>query len=110
MPWAEWRRRSQSILKKEKEKAMEKVRADKEREVAAGHDGTWVAHPGLVPLAREIFEKGMKERGYKNNQLEYKGEDVHVTEEDLLRVPEGNLTREGLKKNVKIGIKYTETW
>jgi len=92
------------------EKAMAKVRADKEREVAAGHDGTWVAHPGLVPLARDIFEKGMKEKGYEFNQLDYKREDMHVTEADLLRVPEGTLTREGLKKNVKIGIKYTETW
>jgi len=98
-------------LKMENEKAMEKVRADKEREVAAGHDGTWVAHPGLVPLAREIFEKGMKERGYENNQLEYKGEEVQVTEADLLRVPEGTFTYEnGLKKNIKIGIKYTEAW
>ncbi len=92
------------------ETAMEKVRADKEREVAAGHDGTWVAHPGLVPLAREIFEKGLKERGYENNQLEYKREEVKVTEADLLQVPQGNFTYDGLKKNIKIEIQYEEAW
>ena len=92
------------------ETAMEKVRADKEREVAAGHDGTWVAHPGLVPIAREIFEKGLKERGYQDNQLEYKREDVQVTEADLLQAPQGNFTYDGLKKNIKIGIQYEEAW
>ena len=92
------------------EKAMEKVRADKEREVVAGHDGTWVAHPGLVPLAREIFEKGMQERGYKDNQLEYKREDVHVTEADLLQVPQGPRTYESFKENIKVGIMYAEAW
>ena len=92
------------------ETAMEKVRADKEREVAAGHDGTWVAHPGLVPIAREIFEKGLRGRGYQDNQLEYKREDVQVTEADLLQVPQGNFTYDGLKKNIKIGIQYEEAW
>src|SRR3989344_1055304 len=61
--------------------AMEKVRADKEREVAAGHDGTWIAHPGLVPLAREIFEKGMNNQ---DNQLYQLREEIQVTESDLV--------------------------
>ena len=87
--------------------AMEKVRADKEREVKAGHDGTWVAHPGLVPLAREIFEKGMNG---SDNQLYQLREEVNVTAEDLLRTPQGSLTYEGLKNNIKVGIKYVEAW
>jgi len=90
--------------------AMEKVRADKEREVKAGHDGTWVAHPGLVPVAREIFEKGMAGRGYKDSQLDYKREEVQVTKEDLLRTPQGSFTYDGFKKNINIGIRYTEAW
>ncbi len=90
--------------------AMEKVRADKEREVAAGHDGTWVAHPGLVPIARDIFEKGMKEREYEYNQLKYKREDVHITGADLLKVPEGSFTYDGFKRNINIGTRYTEAW
>lgn len=94
----------------ENEKALAKVRADKEREVAAGHDGTWVAHPGLVPIAREIFEKVLKERGYENNQLEYKREEVLVTEADLLQVPQGSFTYDGLKKNIRIGVQYVEAW
>jgi len=95
----------------ENEKAMEKVRADKEREVAAGHDGTWVAHPGLVPIAREIFEEELRKKGYENNQLQYKRQDVHVTEENLLEVPKGTLTYDhGLKNNIKIGIQYLESW
>jgi len=92
----------------ENQKAMQKVRTDKEREVAAGHDGTWVAHPGLVPLAREIFEKGM---AGKYNQLDNLRAEVKVTEEDLLRVPEGTITYDnGLKKNIMVGIEYTEAW
>ncbi len=85
--------------------AMEKVRADKEREVAFGHDGTWVAHPGLVPLAREIFEKSMNGA---NNQLYVLRGDRQITEEDLLMTPKGTFTYEGLKNNINIGIRYTE--
>jgi len=87
--------------------AMEKVRADKEREVAAGHDGTWIAHPGLVPLAREIFEKGMNNQ---DNQLYQLREEIQVTESDLVQVPQGTLTYEGFKKNIRIGIQYIESW
>ncbi len=87
--------------------AMGKVRADKEREVTAGHDGTWVAHPGLVPLAREIFEKGM---GGADNQLYKLREEVAVTAEDLLKVPQGTRTSEGLRKNIDVGIRYLTAW
>src|SRR2546429_6502978 len=66
------------------EKALDKVRQDKLREVKAGHDGTWVAHPGLVPIAKEIFDEHMK----TPNQIDRKREEVHVTPQDLLAVPE----------------------
>ena len=71
---------------------MEKVRQDKLREVKAGHDGTWVAHPGLVPIAKEIFDEYMK----TPNQIHVKRDDVKVTAADLLNVPEGRDHRPGL--------------
>ncbi len=86
--------------------AMEKVRQDKLREVRAGHDGTWVAHPGLVPIAKEIFDEYMK----TPNQIHVKREDVHVTAADLLNVPEGQITEQGLCLNVDVGIQYLESW
>ena len=67
------------------EKAMAQVRADKEREASDGHDGTWVAHPGLVPVATEIFDRLMP----GPNQIDKKLEDFHVTAQDLLDVPQG---------------------
>jgi len=88
------------------EAALEKVRADKLREVRDGHDGTWVAHPGLVPIAREIFDAHMKGK----NQLERLREDVAVTREDLLAVPEGPRTESGLRHNIRVGIQYVEAW
>ncbi len=88
------------------EAALEKVRADKLREVKAGHDGTWVAHPGLVPIAREIFDANMP----GPNQLGVLREDVNVTREDLLRVPEGQETDAGLRHNVRVGVQYLEAW
>jgi malate synthase len=88
------------------EAALEKVRQDKMREVKAGHDGTWVAHPGLVPIAKGIFDEYMK----APNQLGVKREDVHITPPDLLRVPEGQITEQGLKLNVDVGIQYIESW
>ena len=86
--------------------AMEQVRADKEREVGDGHDGTWVAHPGLVGLAKEVFDRGMP----APNQIDRKLEDVQVTAEDLLRVPERNITEAGLRQNIAVGIGYLESW
>ena len=88
------------------ERALGRVRADKLREVSDGHDGTWVAHPGLVPVAREVFEAQMK----GVNQLPRLREDVHVTADDLLRVPVGTRTEEGLRHNVRVGVQYIEAW
>ncbi|MEO3433469.1 malate synthase A [Inquilinus sp. CAU 1745] len=88
------------------EAAMAKVRADKEREATDGHDGTWVAHPGLVPIAREIFDRIMP----PPNQIDRKREDVSVTAADLLKVPEGPRTEAGLRQNVAVGIGYLEAW
>jgi len=86
--------------------AMEKVEADKWREVKAGHDGTWVAHPGLVPVAKKIFDEGMPQP----NQIGRKREDVAVTATDLLSVPTGPITEKGLRQNVNVGILYLEAW
>ena len=88
------------------EAALAKVRADKEREAGDGHDGTWVAHPGLVPVAREIFDRHMP----GPNQLDCLREDVHVTAADLLRVPEGTITQSGLASNIGIGLQYLAAW
>jgi len=86
--------------------ALAKVRADKLREVTDGHDGTWVAHPGLVPIAKAIFDEHMK----SPNQLSRLRDDVVVTREDLLRVPEGTRTEAGLRHNVRVGVRYLEAW
>ncbi len=88
------------------EAALEKVRQDKLREVRAGHDGTWVAHPGLIPVAREVFDAHMP----GVNQIEKKRPEVSVTAEDLLTVPNGERTEAGLRHNVDVGIQYLEAW
>ena len=88
------------------EAAIAKVRADKLREVTEGHDGTWVAHPGLVSLARTIFDEHMPAK----NQIERKREDIHIGREDLLRVHEGTRTEAGLRHNVRVGVQYVEAW
>lgn len=88
------------------ESALDKVRKDKLREVKAGHDGTWVAHPGLVPIAKAIFDEHMPGA----NQIERKREDVSVTAADLLDVPEGTITEEGLRWNINVGLLYLEAW
>lgn len=86
--------------------AFEKVRVDKEREALDGHDGTWVAHPGLVPVAMEVFNHIMK----TPNQIFRKREELHVTEKDLLEVPMGTITEEGLRMNISVGIQYIASW
>jgi len=86
--------------------AMDKVRLDKEREAADGHDGTWVAHPGLVAIAKAAFDDKMKDA----NQIARKRQDVHVTAADLLQVPAGTATEAGLRQNVAVGIGYLEAW
>jgi malate synthase len=86
--------------------ALARVRADKEREAGDGHDGTWVAHPGLVPVAREVFDRLMP----GPNNLHRLREDVVVTSADLLRVPDGKVTRAGVRLNVDVGIRYLAAW
>jgi malate synthase len=87
-------------------KALEKVRADKLREVREGHDGTWVAHPALVPVATQVFDQGMS----GPNQLERLREDVHVTAANLLEPPRGTRTEAGLRLNIRVAIRYLEAW
>ncbi|WP_449539370.1 malate synthase A [Ferdinandcohnia sp. Marseille-Q9671] len=91
---------------KANEDAFKKVRADKEREANNGHDGTWVAHPGLVPVALDVFNKVMG----GPNQIDKKREDVQVTAADLLAVPEGSITEQGVRTNINVGIQYIESW
>jgi malate synthase len=86
--------------------ALGKVREDKLREVTDGHDGTWVAHPALVPIAKEIFDAKMTGQ----NQIDRKREDVHVTQADLLAVVDGTRSLGGLRQNVRVGIQYLEAW
>jgi malate synthase len=88
------------------EQALEKVRQDKLREVIAGHDGTWVAHPGLVPIAKEVFDAHMK----GPNQISKQRGEVHVTPKDLLTVPDGEITEAGLRWNIDVGLRYLEAW
>jgi malate synthase len=88
------------------EAAMERVRADKKREASDGHDGTWVAHPGLVEIARAEFDAIMQ----GPNQIARKRQDVHVAASDLIAVPEGTRTEAGLRQNVAVGIGYIEAW
>ena len=89
------------------EEAFVKVRADKEREARDGHDGTWVAHPGMVQLALDAFNEKMPQP----NQIDRKREDVKVTAKDLLDfAPSGPLTENGLRTNVSVGVQYLEAW
>jgi malate synthase len=87
-------------------KAMEKVIHDKKREVNLGHDGTWVAHPGLVELARFIFDEGMQ----GPNQISRPREDWKIKASDLLSVPSGESTEAGLRTNVQVSLIYLESW
>ena len=88
------------------EAAFAKVRADKEREAGNGHDGTWVAHPDLVPVAKEVFDRLMK----TPNQLGVLREDVKVGRDDLLKVHDGARTEGGLRENIRVGVQYIEAW
>ncbi len=88
------------------EKAMEKVRADKLREVREGHDGTWVAHPGLVSIAKQVFDEGMP----GPNQLQRLRDDVVANAAALLEPPTGTRTETGLRHNIRVGIQYLEAW
>ena len=88
------------------DEAMGRVRADKKREAGDGHDGTWVAHPGLVEIAKSEFDAVMKEA----NQIARKRQDVNVTAADLIKMPGGPKTEAGLRQNVAVGIGYVEAW
>lgn len=89
----------------ENEKAFAKVSADKEREVRNGHDGTWVAHPALVKVAKDIFDELMSTPNQINKQFNYQ-----ITEEQLLEIPKGTITENGVRKNINVGILYIESW
>tara|TARA_Y100000310_G_C20557298_1_gene751224 strand:+ start:133 stop:732 length:600 start_codon:yes stop_codon:yes gene_type:complete len=86
--------------------AMDAVEEDKLREVRHGHDGTWVAHPGLVRLARRVFDENMK----TPNQIATTEEGETVTRNDLLSHPEGTITNDGLRYNTNVGVLYLESW
>ncbi|MEX0675672.1 MAG: malate synthase A [Pirellulales bacterium] len=88
------------------ELALAKVRADKEREAGDGHDGTWVAHPGLVGIATEVFDAHM----FGPNQINRRNPELQITAADLLQVPAGTITPEGLRTNVAVGLRYLESW
>ena len=88
------------------EAALAKVRADKLREVRAGHDGTWVAHPGLVPIAREIFDRHMP----GPHQIASATDTPVPSDEELLAVPAGTRTEAGLRSNLRVGVRYLEAW
>jgi malate synthase len=89
------------------EEAFAKVRADKEREARDGHDGTWVAHPGLVPVAMEVFNREMP----TPNQIHTaKQQKVTITAQDLLEVPNGTITEVGVRTNINVGIQYIASW
>jgi malate synthase len=88
------------------EAAFAKVRADKEREATNGHDGTWVAHPDLVPIAMEVFDRLMP----GPNQLGKLREDVQISREQMLKVHDGERTEQGLRENIRVGVQYIEAW
>ncbi len=90
----------------ENQAAMNKVREDKEREVGLGHDGTWVAHPGLVPVAMDVFNKHMK----SPNQIHRVAQLEIITETDLLKPISGEITENGLRTNISVGIQYLQSW
>ncbi|MDA7947354.1 MAG: malate synthase A [Hyphomicrobiaceae bacterium] len=88
------------------EKAMAAVQKDKEREVREGCDGSWVAHPDLVPVARQVFERLMK----GDNQVDVIPDTTPVSQTDLLQIHEGTRTEEGLRTNIRVGVQYIEAW
>jgi malate synthase len=90
----------------ENNKAMDKVRKDKLREVMDGHDGTWVAHPALVEVALQIFDEHMPAA----NQIETRSPDGLIKEADLIAIPEGRITEAGVRKNISVGIQYLAAW
>ena len=92
---------------KANEEAMQRVREDKLREVRAGHDGTWVAHPGLVPVAQQVFDEHMPGK----NQIRPPAEALsRITAENLLEIPKGRITEFGFERNIEVALRYIESW
>ena len=92
---------------KANEEAMQRVREDKLREVHAGHDGTWVAHPGLVPVAQQVFDEHMPGK----NQIRPPAEESsRITAENLIELPKGQITEFGLRRNIEVALRYIESW
>ena len=89
------------------QEAMERVRQDKLREVRAGHDGTWVAHPGLVPVAKAVFDEHMKGPNQIQQPLKHTAD---ITEHDLVEIPRGPLTEAGFVRNIDVALQYIESW
>ena len=90
----------------ENQRALARIRVDKEREADRGYDGTWVADPELVPIAMEIFGRAIPD----NNQIDQLCEDVEITADDLLQVPRGKITEEGVRENIRVAIQYMVAW
>lgn len=88
------------------QRALDKVRADKLREVTAGHDGTWVAHPDLIPIAEALFDEHMP----GPNQLHQRRSDVRVGRDELLAVPDGTISRDGYRSNIEVSLRYLAAW
>jgi malate synthase len=88
------------------EAAFRKVRDDKTREASDGHDGTWVAHPGLVPVALDVFDRLMP----GPNQIDKKREDVNVSRDDLIAIPQGKITETGFRTNISVCLQYMASW
>ncbi|MCF6348679.1 MAG: malate synthase A [Flavobacteriaceae bacterium] len=86
--------------------AFDKILKDKKREVKNGHDGTWVAHPGLVSIAMEVFNEHMPTK----NQIHIKRAELYITEDQLVEMPKGTITEGGIRKNINVGILYLESW
>ena len=87
--------------------AMSKVQSDKLREANAGHDGTWIAHPGLSSIAMDAFDSVMANQP---NQIGNKRDDVNISANDLLKTPSGSITEDGLRENIRVGVQYIEAW
>ncbi|MEM4494731.1 MAG: hypothetical protein QXE96_02905, partial [Candidatus Caldarchaeum sp.] len=88
------------------QRAFAKVREDKLREISQGFDGAWVAHPDLVPLVKSLFIENLR----APNQLHVKHENLVITADDLLKVPDGERTAEGMRANMEVGLRYLESW
>lgn len=82
------------------------VRQDKEREATDGHDGTWVAHPGLVPLAKDVFDSLMKQP----NQIQKHLKNINTSRKELTEIPEGTRTETGFRHNINVSLGYLDSW